>query len=107
MQYRSKRIAEFNDAFRKTFEGGQVLITRGVESSGYLQEIMEAVKGYELFSPENDPWGEHDFGAIELHGVKYLWKIDYYDKSLQFHSPNETDPSATTRVLTITRADEY
>lgn len=37
----------------------------------------------------------------------YYWKIDYYDRNLEFHSPDPADPSATVRVLTIMRVDEY
>jgi hypothetical protein len=30
-------------------------------------------------SPEdNDPHGEHDFGAFEHEGQRIFWKIDYY-----------------------------
>ncbi len=36
-----------------------------------------------------------------------MFKIDYYDKSLNFHSPNPADPSVTERIITIMRADEY
>jgi hypothetical protein len=36
-----------------------------------------------------------------------MFKIDYYDKSLTYHSPNAADPAVTERVITIMRADEY
>jgi hypothetical protein len=45
------------------------------------------------------PTAKHDFGAIDEGGERYFWKIDSYDRA--------TDPAATTRVLTIMRADEY
>jgi hypothetical protein len=65
------------------------------------------VRTFADFSPDNDPHGEHDFGAIEQDGVRYFWKIDAYDRWMQFGSPDPADPSVTTRVLTIMRADEY
>jgi hypothetical protein len=59
------------------------------------------------FFADNDPYGEHDFGAVEIGGERFLFKIDYYDRSLTAHSPDKADPAATTCVLTIMRADEY
>ena len=49
----------------------------------------------------------HDFGAINLDGELYLWKIDYYDNDLAFGSPDPADPDVTRRIMTIMRADEY
>jgi len=40
-------------------------------------------------------------------GEGYYWKIDYYDRNLEFHSPDPADPSVTICVLTIMRVDEY
>ena len=45
--------------------------------------------------------------GIEHEGVSYLWKVDCYDLSLEYASPDPADPAVTTRVLTIMRADEY
>ena len=50
---------------------------------------------------------EHDFGAIEIDGDRYFWKIDHYDSLMVGGSEDPTDPGKTTRVLTIMRADEY
>jgi hypothetical protein len=57
--------------------------------------------------PDNDPYSEHDFGSFEIEGDKFFWKIDCYDKTLEFGSPDPTDPSVTTRLLTIMLASEY
>ncbi len=46
------------------------------------------------------------FGAIEI-GNRTFFKIDYYDRSLTFHSADAADPAVTTRVLTVMRADEH
>jgi Protein of unknown function (DUF3768) len=44
--------------------------------------VLRRVRTYVDFTPENDPYGEHDSGSFELAGHKFLWKIDYYDKSM-------------------------
>jgi hypothetical protein len=63
-----------------------------------------AVKTFEGFTEDNDPYREHDFGALELQGERYFWKIDYYDRSLRFGAE---DPTETMRVLTLMHASEH
>jgi Protein of unknown function (DUF3768) len=36
-----------------------------------------------------------------------MFKIDYYDNDLNFHSPDPADPTVTERIITIMLADEY
>ena len=60
-----------------------------------------------MFTTENDPYGEHDFGSVTIDGTNLFWKIDYYDLSLQYGSSDPSDPAQTARVLTITLAEEY
>ena len=69
--------------------------------------MLEAVRSFDAFTPEDDPYEEHDYAAIVLDGERYLWKIDYFDLSLQYRSPDPSDPAFTIRVMTIMRADEY
>lgn len=59
------------------------------------------------FSEENDPHGEHDFGSFRYNGELIYWKIDYYDKAMEFGSPDPADPAVTTRILTILLAEEW
>ena len=103
------RIRELNDQFRRTFTGGQVMLTRGVQALGEeaVAEVLTAVRSFSIFSPDNDPYGEHDFGSFEHRGQKVFWKIDYYDKNVEYASPDPADPTVTTRVLTIMLAEEY
>ena len=56
---------------------------------------------------DNDPHGEHDFGAFEHNSERIFWKIDYYDRTLSRGSDDPSDPVHTVRVLTIMLASEY
>ena len=105
----AERIRALNDAFRRTFVGGAVMITAGVEAMPLEQRrsLLQKVRAFDAFTDDNDPHGEHDFGAIDEGGVRCFWKIDCYDRATEFGSPDPTDPAVTTRVLTIMRADEY
>ena len=103
------RIRELNDALRSTFIGGTVLITAGVAAldAANRRELLAAVRSFDAFSADNDPRGEHDFGAIKIGDASFFFKIDYYDRSMNWHSPDAADSAVTTRVLTVMRADEY
>jgi major membrane immunogen (membrane-anchored lipoprotein) len=68
---------------------------------------MKKVRCFDDFNEDNDPYGEHDFGAVTVKDEKYFWKIDYYDKEADFHSSDASREDLTRRVLTVTRADEY
>ena len=103
-------IRDLNDRFRRTGYGnGTVVITRGVQDRGpdFVQAAFQAVRSFDAFSEDNDPWGEHDFGAAEIDGVKLFWKLDYYDPSLTAGSENPANEAVTHRVLTIMLASEY
>ena len=55
----------------------------------------------------NDPYGEHDFGKI-VHGHDTVfWKMSYYDRAMEFGSPDPADPAFTTRVMTVMLVEEY
>ena len=69
--------------------------------------IREKVEMFDAFTPESDPHGERDFGSFEHAGERIVWKIDYYDRALKYGSEDPSDPSKTTRVLTIMLASEY
>lgn len=106
---RAAAIHNKNDAFRKSFSGGRVLLTPGVSnlSADHQLTVISAVQTFDDFSPDNDPYGEHDFGAVTLKDAVFFWKIDYYDLDLQFGSSDPADDDVTRRVLTVMRAEEY
>ena len=105
---KAETIRALNDAFRRTFVGGMVMITAGVEGMpvDHRRSLGEG-RAFDAFTDDNDPHGEHDFGAVDESGVRYFWKIDCYDRATEMGSPDPADPAVTTRVLTIMRADEY
>lgn len=104
-----KAIAELNDNFRKTFSGDFVVTSNGIVALGtkIKWEIIKKVKEFNDFDFRNDPHGEHDFGVVDVDGIQAFWKIDYYDKNLEFASDDASNPEITTRVLTILLPDEY
>jgi len=77
------------------------------EDPEFVMLAIRAVQAFAAFTPDNDPYGEHDFGAFDLAGQRLFWKIDYYDRDLRSGSENPADPGVTTRVLTIMLASEY
>jgi len=104
-----KRISELNDTLRKHGVGGEIYLSRIISSlqEETQQSIFQAVREFNSFTPNNDPYGERDFGSLHVGEHKIFWKIDYYDSSKQFGSEDPSDPSITTRVMTIMMAHEY
>ena len=109
MPEQATTIAVLNDQFRTTLAGGKVMVTRGVSELGStaVGDLLVEVRTFRCFTGDNDPHGEHDFGAVDYDGHRVFWKIDYYDPSLTVHSEDAADPAKTVRVLTIMLADEY
>ena len=105
----AKMIAALNDAFRMTFRGGRVVMTAGVNElpDSVKAAALQMVATFVDFTEANDPHGEHDFGSFELVNRKFFWKIDYYDKELEYGSEDPADSDKTTRVLTLMLAEEY
>ncbi len=116
----SNRIAELNDRFRKGCDPvaaslGGIFITCGIQALDLLEqlEIAQKVRNFDSFPEGDDPYGEHDFGALDSRGKRIFWKIDYYDRATYgteaecCGSDDPSDPAKTYRVLTILLADEY
>lgn len=105
------RIRELNDQFRRGGQGkGTVLVTTGVQDLGseFIMRVLAAIRSYADFSDDNDPWGEHDFGATEIDDQKVFFKIDYFsDDTMEYGSENPANADKTYRVMTIMLAGEY
>lgn len=103
-------IARLNDLARTAMGvAGRVVQTPGVCALTPEDQsaVREKVETFTDFTPDNDPYGEHDFGAFEHNGERIFWKIDYYDPAMEYASDDPSDPKSTVRVLTIMLASEY
>src|ERR1039457_3240381 len=90
----ARRIRQLNDAFRKTFAGGKMVMTANVAA---LPEMVKSsalgkVGEFNDFTPENDPHGEHDYYSFEHCNRTFIWKCDYYDKEMEAGSEDPADP---------------
>lgn len=107
---KTDRIRMLNDAFRTGRRRvGTMVVTAGIQAHGadFIAEARKAVAAFSDFNTDNDPHGEHDFGALTIQSEKLFFKIDYYDLDLSVHSPDAANPAVTKRVLTIMLASEY
>lgn len=102
-------IRSLNDEFRRDLSRSGVMVSAGVRmlADEALGRLFQAVQSFDAFNTGNDPYNEHDFGAVEFEGGTYFWKIDYYDLDRRYGSPDPGDPDITSRVLTIMLAEEY
>jgi hypothetical protein len=109
MSAKTDRIRVLNDQLRQHLTGGRVVMTTGIAALGSeaVQRLVRTISVFDDFCSANDPYGEHDFGAFEFDGKPVMFKIDYYDKSLDFHSPDPADPAVTERIITLMLAEEY
>lgn len=105
-----EKFAQLNDLARAGFGSMKFYITAGIAAlpEDDQHAIMLKVVQFNDFTPDNDPYGDHDFGAFDHAGQRIFWKIDYYAKGdMTRGSERPDDPEATTRVLTIMLASEY
>ena len=119
----AERIARLNDLARRAMGIASVVVaTEGIRALPEADQslLRELVETFDAFTPDNDPCGERDFGAIYRGAdgvwstlrpvdvaVTVFWKIDAYDRALRIGSEDPTDPVVTRRVLTIMLASEY
>ena len=109
MNENTARIRALNDTFRRTFAGGKVLMTASVQAlpADLVASALDRVRSFNEFTEDNDPHDEHDFGSFDIDGQKFFFKIDYFDRRLEFGSEDPSDPARTARVLTLMLAADY
>ena len=105
----AERIRDLNDELRTTGIGGETFLTRGLLSKGadFIGKACAAVRAFDGFDNDNDPWQEHDCATLEVDGETVIFKIDYFDLNMEALSPDAADPNVTRRLLTIMLAEEY
>ena len=111
-RFTTKQVREGNDSLRHSLLNGpessvegRVVFTPTVAYNPNSIEILEAVRDFSEFNTGDDPHAHHDFGAFDVEGERFYFKIDYYDLKMQYGvNPYQEMPL---RVLTIMRADEY
>jgi hypothetical protein len=102
-------IRTLNDRLRQQHQGGRLFLSAGISALEpiAIAAILHAIAEFDAFTGDNDPYGEHDCASLNWSGQSILWKIDYYDPTLQYHSDDATDPAITVRVMTVMFSSEY
>ena len=107
---KAERIAVLNDRLRQTFWGGKVMMTQGVSAlpEDLQLSLFLMVAEYDDFTPDNDPYGERNFGCITIAGEKFFWKISLHEeRPVKLFDDGTYAEAVYTRVLTIMLAEEY
>ena len=120
------RIARLNDLARSAMGVACTAVaTAGFRSLPEADQscVRELIETFDAFDEDNDPHGERDFGSIyqladgrwtterprlrEDERERVFWKLDYYDRQMEFASDDAANAAITRRVLTIMLSDEY
>ena len=119
-------IRRLNDAARERPGISSIAnVTSGFQALADTDRLaaLAAIIGFSAFGEGNDPYGEHDFGAVyrlapgrwtqdrpdnaAQIGTTVFWKVDCYGTTLTYGSDAPWDGQRTERVLTIMLASEY
>jgi len=106
---RRAEIARLNDHFRGTGENGWTFLSAGVAALPISTKdaIIRAVRLFRDFTPNNDPYGEHDCAALTVGKHRIIWKIDYHLRAGRHGvDPDAADPRTVRRLMTIMLAEE-
>lgn len=102
-------IAIHNDQLRKHHIGGRIMMSKDISNlhSARIHMIMKQIADFSNFNSSNDPYEERDCAILEIDNLSIMWKIDYYDETLDGHSPDPSNPDVTVRIMTVMLAEEY
>lgn len=95
-------MAKLNDEFRET---ECIRVTQGIceLDSSWIGRLDDAIRLFNTFDETDD---QHDFGAFEIDGLQFIWKIHCFDNDYKLPSPDKTDLTVTKRVLAVRLAEE-
>lgn len=100
------KIRKLNDQARAN--GGVVAMGDLAFEDDILQtRVIEAMRAFDAFTEENDPYGEHDMGFFDIDGERFCFKIDYYDTRTEAHSLDPANELITKRIVTVMYARDY
>jgi hypothetical protein len=96
------RVRDLNDRFRSTFLGGKLVMTCGVADVDptRIAVLLNRVRRFDIFTPDNDPRGEHDFGAFDDGGERFSGRSTITTGRWNSHRPTlpiPTSPCAFSR----------
>jgi hypothetical protein len=96
------KLRELNDRLRLTGEGGEIVISPGIQAKGeaFVDRAMAALKALDFGSDELRT-NERDFGVIHGLAETLLIKIDYLDPTRTYEAADPTDAANCIRVLEL------
>ena len=103
------RIKLLNENLRIHGRGGTIVMSPGIRAlhTDTIDAIMAAVRSFNDFNRENDPFCEHNSAHLVVEGIKVFWHIEYRDSLGGEVSEEPENPDATDRVLTVMLAEEW
>ena len=78
------RIRILNDKLRRTGEGGEIYLTRGIAAleAPMRAAVLDVVRTFDDWSDDNDPWQQHDCAMFVVDGMRMMFKIDLYERTV-------------------------
>lgn len=106
---RTDRIRQLNDQLRTLRGSGEIHIVGALAEMDEetQKKVLTAIMTFAGFNDGDDPYGEHDFGAVTVAGERFMFKIDYYAPDLESGSDDPADPAKTVRVMSVFHASDY
>lgn len=112
MDENTRKIRELNTQFwRDPQKHGKLFFTSSAAAKGMLFQIkvLRALKAYDAWVPDHDPYGERDMCVLEVDGQKVWAKLVLYEKGTGYEYGAEDPGNAETtdRVATIMLPEDY
>lgn len=103
MEY-NRELGRMNDGFRSAFLEIFWYFSENIKKlpTSVIDEIINRVRKFDDFKPDDDPFGERDFGQFTLEGIgEVTWCICHYDLTLNHFSEDMYDPNVTLPIMKI------